>query len=275
VSKRAQAFTLIELLVVMAAVSVLAMLTMPALARSRLLARRAACLNNLRQIGIALQTYYNTHETYPPGDLPQALSPHLLGGSPVFRCPVDPGSGPDSYADFYCPRWERTAVTGQYTLSCPRHAMAGAQSAPVLYSVGEATIEPLRDVRWNGQPILPGNTATGGVLAFACGTRAFGLFSTNLLLATSFDRGRGKCYSVIAVPENEAGTVICAVEEGSKLEVVTPRAVITAEKKATFWATTWEEDGTQTRVTVLTGAVTFSRRNGRVETVTAGQQART
>ena len=106
--RRGHAFTLIELLVVMAAIAVLAMVTMPALARSRLVARRAACLNNLRQIGIALQTYFNTHDTYPPGDLPVALAPHLLAGSPVFRCPVDESGDADSYADFYCPRWERT-----------------------------------------------------------------------------------------------------------------------------------------------------------------------
>jgi type II secretory pathway pseudopilin PulG len=258
----------------MAAIAVLAAVTMPALIRSRPLARRAACLNNLRQIGIALQTYYNTHDTYPPGDLPGALSPHLLGGSPVFRCPADPSDSADSYADFYCPRWERTATSGRYTLSCPRHAIAGARRAPVLYSVGEAIPELLREVRWNGQSVLPGNTVTGGMLHFADGSRAFSLFSLNVLVATSFDRGNGKCYSVLTVREGESGTLVCLVGEGSRIEVATPRAVIAGED-ATFWTTTWEEGGTQTRVQVFTGSVTFSRRSGRVETVTAGNTAQT
>ena len=93
-------FTLLELLLVVAIIGVLAAILLPALSRARESARRASCLTNLSQLGIALQCYAEENE----GQLPwsggknnaDALKEFLGDYLPLqdtFACPSDSGMG--------------------------------------------------------------------------------------------------------------------------------------------------------------------------------------
>ena len=97
-----RAFTLVELLVVIAILGILAALLLPALSRSKEQARGAACLSNLRQVGLAVQMYTDEHEQRMPvmynrgtnalpivtNSIEIILGPHL-GNTNVLRCPSD------------------------------------------------------------------------------------------------------------------------------------------------------------------------------------------
>lgn len=82
-----RAFTLIELLVVLLVLGVLIALLIPAVQAAREAARRANCMNNLRQIGLAIHSYESTHDCFPLGRMymydPRYSRPDLPFGGPL------------------------------------------------------------------------------------------------------------------------------------------------------------------------------------------------
>lgn len=106
----AAAFTLIELLVVIAIIALLAAILFPVFARAREQGRKAACLSNLRQIGIAMNLYTADYDS----SYPNTGDPYLWVGQ-RFRFPIMPylGVGQKQGANF-------TSVSGPSALLlCP------------------------------------------------------------------------------------------------------------------------------------------------------------
>jgi prepilin-type N-terminal cleavage/methylation domain-containing protein/prepilin-type processing-associated H-X9-DG protein len=105
--RQERGFTLIELLVVIAIIAILAAILFPVFSRAREMARKAACISNLKQIGMALNMYaQDWDERFPAECFPAQWPP-----------------GPNVPYDKYCWRWAVTPyIKNEQVWVCPSAA---------------------------------------------------------------------------------------------------------------------------------------------------------
>jgi prepilin-type N-terminal cleavage/methylation domain-containing protein/prepilin-type processing-associated H-X9-DG protein len=114
-------FTLIELLVVIAIIAVLIALLLPAVQAAREAARRAQCVNNLKQIGLALANYESANGVYPAG---------FWGASPNDSPACGAFTGHTAFA-MILPYFEQSNVANSINFGVPTYNGGAATNGTV------------------------------------------------------------------------------------------------------------------------------------------------
>jgi prepilin-type N-terminal cleavage/methylation domain-containing protein/prepilin-type processing-associated H-X9-DG protein len=122
--KRHRAFTLIELLVVIAIIAVLIALLLPAVQSAREAARRTQCVNNLKQMGLALHNYHDAMSIFPPG---------YIAASQFIDGETDTAPG-WSWASMILPQLDQAPLYSSINVWLPIQAPANTTGTQTLLS---------------------------------------------------------------------------------------------------------------------------------------------
>jgi prepilin-type N-terminal cleavage/methylation domain-containing protein len=191
--RRHAGFTLIELLVVISTIAVLIALLLPAVQGAREAARRIQCVNNLKQLGLALHNYESPNQVFPPASQGGMYSvymnytgysfilPYIEQGNAynTFNFSLNVYSGSTAYYGWTLPG-NSTGVSLQFAaFLCPSNRSVGEVGATIGSGAAAYTLEPgkiaVTDYLFNagaGRYVIPGyNDDLLGPIGFNTATK--------------------------------------------------------------------------------------------------------
>jgi len=177
VIRRRPGFTLIELLVVIAIIAVLIALLLPAVQAAREAARRAQCVNNLKQIGLALHNYHASSGgfpvgfLYPTGIVPASSSPQQYRWSPLAQmAPFLEQTNLANALNFQFPLGQRPAsAASAFWPPYPDNTTAMAIKVASFLCPSDGAPPPLADSGPTSYAFCAGSGGNGGQAAGADG----------------------------------------------------------------------------------------------------------
>src|ERR1700756_817371 len=137
ISRPSRGFTLIELLVVIAIIAVLIALLLPAVQAAREAARRAQCVNNLKQLGLAIHNYASANGSFPPGRI---WGPRPSKNNPADFPTIFSGTQNTTWFVLMLPQFEQQALYNAFNFTLGSEGYDGGGLAVAAGMFANSTI---------------------------------------------------------------------------------------------------------------------------------------